>query len=92
MKKIGKIIFTVMAVLSPFAGIAQEKDLVQYVNTRQGTDSRFEMSRGNTYPATGMPFGVHLWSPQTGKNGEDYQEAARNAAIAMRDDLRAVMP
>ena len=73
MKKIGKIIFTVMAVLSPFAGIAQEKDLVQYVNTRQGTDSRFEMSRGNTYPATGMPFGVHLWSPQTGKNGEGWK-------------------
>ena len=25
---------------------------------------------------------------KTGKNGEDYQEAARNAAIAMRDDIR----
>ena len=24
---------------------------------------------------------------KTGKNGEDYQEAARNAAIAMRDDI-----
>ena len=39
------------------------------VDTRTGTDSRFEISYGNTYPATGRPFGMHLWSPQTGENG-----------------------
>ena len=59
--------------LSAWTASAQENDLVQYVETRQGTDSRFELSRGNTYPATGMPFGVHLWSPQTGKNGEGWK-------------------
>ena len=31
------------------------KDLVQYVNTLQGTDSHFGLSYGNTYPTTGMP-------------------------------------
>lgn len=56
-----------------WASMAQEKDFVQYVETRQGTDSRFELSHGNTYPATGMPFGVHLWSPQTGRNGDGWK-------------------
>lgn len=66
------ILSSVLLVAATFAS-AQEVDLVQYAETRQGTDSRFELSRGNTYPATGMPFGVHLWSPQTGKNGEGWK-------------------
>ena len=38
---------------------AQMKDLVQYVNTLQGTDSHFGLSYGNTYPTTGMPYAMH---------------------------------
>jgi predicted alpha-1,2-mannosidase len=53
--------------------VAQERDLVPYANTLQGTDSNFGLSYGNTYPATGMPFGEHLWSPQTGKNGDGWK-------------------
>lgn len=52
---------------------AQQKDLVRLVNTRQGTDSHFGLSYGNTFPATGMPYGMHLWSPQTGKNGDGFK-------------------
>lgn len=52
---------------------AQMKDLVKYVDTRQGTDSHFGLSYGNTFPATGMPYGMHLWSPQTGKNGDGFK-------------------
>ncbi|MCF0175754.1 MAG: glycoside hydrolase family 92 protein [Bacteroidales bacterium] len=54
---------------------AQNRDYIQYVDTRIGTDSEFKLSRGNTYPATGRPFGVHLWSPVTGKmhDGWKYQ-------------------
>ena len=37
---------------------AQMKDLVQYVNTLQGTDSHFGLSYGNTYPTTGMPYAM----------------------------------
>lgn len=48
-------------------------DLTGLVDTRQGTDSHFGLSRGNTFPATGMPFGMHLWSPQTGKNGDGWK-------------------
>ena len=46
-----------------------EKDLVQYVNTLQGTNSTYELSWGNTYPTTAVPYPMNSWSPQTGKNG-----------------------
>lgn len=43
-------------------------DYTALVDTRIGTESSFVMSYGNTYPATGRPFGMNLWSPQTGEN------------------------
>jgi predicted alpha-1,2-mannosidase len=48
---------------------AQETNLVKYVNTRQGTNTKYEFSYGNTYPATALPFGMNTWTAQTGKNG-----------------------
>ena len=45
------------------ACIAEE--YVDYVNTLVGTMSRMELSTGNTYPAMGLPWGTHLWTPQT---------------------------
>ena len=50
-----------------------QKPPVQYVSTLQGTDSKFELSWGNTFPATALPFAVHMWSPQTGLNGEGWK-------------------
>ena len=35
---------------------AKPVDLVKYVNTLQGTNSSFELTRGNTYPTTALPF------------------------------------
>ena len=55
------------------AGYAQQKGLVQYVNTLQGTNSKHELTRGNTYPTTALPFGMHTWTPQTGKNGDGWK-------------------
>ena len=52
---------------------AQQPDLVKYVNTLQGTNSSFELSAGNTYPTTALPFGMNAWSPQTGKNGDGWK-------------------
>jgi putative alpha-1,2-mannosidase len=49
--------------------VGQTNDLVKYVNTLQGTNSKHELTRGNTYPTTALPFGMHTWTPQTGKNG-----------------------
>ena len=50
-----------------------EKDLVQYVNTLQGTNSTYELSWGNTYPTTVVPYPMNSWSPQTGKNGDGWK-------------------
>ncbi|RZK84551.1 MAG: hypothetical protein EOO98_16665, partial [Pedobacter sp.] len=52
---------------------AQEKDLVKYANTLQGTDSEWTLSYGNTYPTVGLPFAVHFFSAQTGKNGNGWK-------------------
>ena len=51
----------------------RQRDLTQYVNTLQGTHSNFGLSHGNTFPATAMPFAVHMWTPQTGPNGEGFK-------------------
>lgn len=50
-----------------------EKDLVQYVNTLQGTNSTYELSWGNTYPTTAVPYPMNSWSPQNGKNGDGWK-------------------
>lgn len=52
---------------------AQQKDIVQYVNTLQGTNSKHEITYGNTYPTTALPFGMNTWTPQTGKNGDGWK-------------------
>jgi predicted alpha-1,2-mannosidase len=52
---------------------AKDKELVDYVNTLQGTNSKHELTRGNTYPTTALPFGMHTWTPQTGKNGDGWK-------------------
>lgn len=55
-----------------FCANAQNADLVSYVNPLMGTLSKFELSSGNTYPAIGMPWGMNLWSPQTGRMGDGW--------------------
>ena len=45
---------------------------VDYVNTLMGTDSKFLLSNGNTYPAVAMPWGMNFWTPQTGKMGDGW--------------------
>jgi predicted alpha-1,2-mannosidase len=39
------------------------QDLAEYVNTMRGAQSSGDFSRGNTIPATAMPFGFNMWSP-----------------------------
>lgn len=51
---------------------SQTFDPVSYVNTLTGTNSKFELSTGNTYPATALPWGMNFWSPQTGKMGDGW--------------------
>ena len=57
-------------------------DPVEYVSTLQGTNSHFGLSHGNTFPATAMPFAQHMWTPQTGKNGDGFKY------LYMADEIR----
>jgi predicted alpha-1,2-mannosidase len=52
---------------------AKQPDLVQYVNPLMGSDSKYELSNGNTYPAIALPWGMNTWTPQTGKMGDGWQ-------------------
>jgi len=56
-----------------YSSYAQNKSsVVDYVNTLMGTDSKFLLSNGNTYPAIAMPWGMNFWMPQTGQMGEGW--------------------
>ena len=48
-------------------------DPVEYVSPLVGTQSSFELSTGNTYPAIARPWGMNFWTPQTGKMGDGWQ-------------------
>lgn len=52
---------------------AKAQDYVQYVNPLMGTDSNFELSAGNTYPAIARPWGMNFWTPRTNKMGDGWQ-------------------
>lgn len=53
--------------------LIQAKDWTQYVNPLMGTQSSYELSTGNTYPAISRPWGMNFWTPQTGKMGDGWQ-------------------
>lgn len=50
-----------------------EDDFTKYVNPLMGSQSSFELSAGNTYPAIARPWGMNFWTPQTGKMGDGWQ-------------------
>ncbi|MDR0536584.1 MAG: GH92 family glycosyl hydrolase [Tannerellaceae bacterium] len=64
--------------LAAFAALAiaakadTEFSPVDYVNPLMGTESSYELSAGNTYPAIARPWGMNFWTPQTGKNGNGW--------------------
>ena len=64
MKKV--LLLSVIVAASAIASDAVENP-VDYASTLVGTQSKFELSTGNTYPATAVPWGMNFWTPQTGK-------------------------
>ncbi len=52
--------------------ISHNDDPVDYVNPLMGSDSKPSLSNGNTYPAIALPWGMNLWTPQTGKMGDGW--------------------
>ncbi len=62
---------SLVIMMARLCGAAAEP--VDYVNTLVGSQSSFQLSTGNTYPAIAMPWGMNFWVPQTGKNGDGWQ-------------------
>ena len=52
---------------------AESFDPVEYALPLMGSQSTFELSTGNTYPAIARPWGMNFWTPQTGKMGDGWQ-------------------
>ncbi|MEN6306806.1 MAG: GH92 family glycosyl hydrolase [Anaerohalosphaeraceae bacterium] len=48
------------------------RDYTELVNPLVGTDSVFNFSTGNTYPAIAVPWGMNFWTPQTNKMGDGW--------------------
>ena len=66
-----KLTILALVLMATSAGMAQSQP-VDYVSTLVGTQSTFQLSTGNTYPATTMPWGMNFWTPQTGKMGDGW--------------------
>lgn len=67
--------FTLLTFLALTLSVVRStaQDYTQYVNPLVGTQSSFELSTGNTYPAIARPWGMNFWTPQTGKMGDGWQ-------------------
>jgi predicted alpha-1,2-mannosidase len=65
------------ALLFPFLAQAQTvtniTDPVEFINPLMGTQSKVDLSNGNTFPAIALPWGMNFWTPQTGKMGDGWQ-------------------
>ena len=71
--KIVKILFCFFVIIFTAAyGQNQSVSLVDFVNPLVGSDSAFELSNGNTYPAIATPWGMNFWTPQTGEMGNGW--------------------
>ncbi len=72
-----KLFFTAFFMLIVTATFGQKTEpspnLVDYINPLMGTDSKPDLSNGNTYPAIALPWGMNTWTPQTGKMGDGWQ-------------------
>lgn len=52
--------------------VGKLSDPVEWINPLMGTDSKPDLSNGNTYPAIAVPWGMNFWTPQTGKMGDGW--------------------
>ncbi|MBC7617167.1 MAG: glycoside hydrolase family 92 protein [Pedobacter sp.] len=75
MKKLLTLLFAFTALGTFAQTVGKLTDPVEWINPLMGTQSKPSLSNGNTYPAIGLPWGMNLWTPQTGKmgNGWAYQ-------------------
>jgi predicted alpha-1,2-mannosidase len=72
------LLVLLLSLLGTAQSVAQAPAPADLVNPLMGTDSKPDLSNGNTYPAISRPWGMNCWMPQTGKmgNGWAYQYGA----------------
>ena len=54
------------------ATINAQEDYTQWASPLMGTDSEFQLSNGNTYPAIARPWGMNFWAPMTAEYGNGW--------------------
>ncbi|MDR2413574.1 MAG: GH92 family glycosyl hydrolase, partial [Odoribacteraceae bacterium] len=68
-----RVVFTFLLAVTCLVAIARDdQSPADLVNPLTGTDSKFALSNGNTYPAIALPWGMNAWTPQTGKMGDGW--------------------
>lgn len=67
-----KSLFSTFFLLLNALAFSQNPSPADYVNPLMGTQSKPSLSNGNTYPAIGLPWGMNIWTPQTGKMGDGW--------------------
>jgi predicted alpha-1,2-mannosidase len=74
MKKRFLFLSSILLATTTFAQQAPKiTDPVEWINPLMGTQSKYDLSNGNTYPAIAVPWGMNFWTPQTGKMGDGWQ-------------------
>lgn len=68
-----KAVVSILLLPICFSTLVAQNNPADWVNPLMGTQSKFDLSNGNTYPAVAVPWGMHFWTPQTGKNGDGWQ-------------------
>ncbi|MEV8508162.1 GH92 family glycosyl hydrolase [Actinoplanes sp. NPDC051475] len=76
--------------IAPVAPARPKAHLSDYAETRRGTQSSSEFSRGNNYPATAVPHGFNFWTPVTNAGSTSWlYEYHRQNNAANRPALQA---
>jgi predicted alpha-1,2-mannosidase len=70
--KVLLLIFACWAFNATAQNTSRIADPVEWVNPLMGSDSKYELSNGNTYPAIALPWGMNFWTPQTGRMGDGW--------------------
>jgi len=72
MKKTGLLLCSLISLAVSAQMVTQVKEPAEWVNPLMGTDSKPDLSNGNTYPAIALPWGMNFWTPQTGRMGDGW--------------------
>jgi putative alpha-1,2-mannosidase len=74
MKKfLASLLVVLVHYILPAQMVGKINDPEKWVNPLMGTDSKYDLSNGNTYRAIALPWEMNFWTPQTGMMGDGWQ-------------------